>query len=70
MGNTKVIITMGGLAVGSCLIEKLCYALGKTDIAQCVSVVTISLAGATVATASYNLLNTVSKCITGGSGGW
>ncbi|MHB9924623.1 hypothetical protein [Clostridium botulinum] len=63
MGNTKIIITMGSMAVGSCLIERLCTALGKQDIAQSISVVTISLMGVTVATTAFKLLDTVSSCM-------
>lgn len=61
MGNAKIIVTMGGMAIGSHIIEKLCTALGKQDIAQSISVVTISLIGTTVATASFKLLSTVNS---------
>jgi hypothetical protein len=59
--NTVLIITMGTVAVGTAVVEKICTALGKQDMSDWVRVGGTSLVGATAVGLAINLLNTVRK---------
>lgn len=59
--NSKMLVTMGGIAVGSCAIEKICMALGKQDIAQYVGIFGASMVGTTAIAGVYSFLNVISK---------
>lgn len=57
--NATLIVTMGFVAVGTAVAEKVCTALGKQDMAEWIRVAGISLVGVTAVGLAINLLNKV-----------
>ena len=63
--NTGIIVTMGFIAIGTAVTEKVCNAFGKSDIAQYVSVAGTSLVGISAIALAFQLLNKVKEAFGG-----
>jgi hypothetical protein len=63
--NTGLIITMGFVAIGTAVTEKVCDALGKGDMSQWVRLGGTSLVGASAVGLAISLLNQVKKAFGG-----
>lgn len=63
--NTTLIISMGAVAIGTAVSQKVCEALGKTDMAAWIGLAGTSLVGITAVGLAMNLLNKAKEAIGG-----
>lgn len=59
--NTGLIVTMGLVAVGTAVCEKICEALGKSDMASWIRVGGTSLVGATAISLAIKLIQMIPR---------
>jgi hypothetical protein len=63
--NANIIVTMGFIAIGTAVTEKVCDSFGKGDIGRYVSVAGTSLVGISAIALAFQLLNKVKEAFGG-----